>query len=130
MKKILTSSWPALIWTIIIFILLGVDNEKVPEMGFFNFPYKDKFYHFVVFGVFSFLWHCSLSHKTQLKPNTLLTFLLLSGAAYGMGMEVFQEQFTNRQFSWWDGLADVLGSMAGLAWAKKSPYRNRGRNQN
>jgi hypothetical protein len=130
MKNVLASLWPALIWTVVIFVLLGVDNEKVPEMGFLNFPNKDKFYHFGVFLVFSFLWYCSLRQRTQSNSETLTLFLFLLGAAYGMGMEVFQEHFTNRQFSWWDGFADILGTLAGLAWAKKSPYGNRGRNQN
>jgi VanZ family protein len=130
MKKILTSFWPALLWTILIFILLGVDNEKVPEMGLFNFQHKDKFYHFAVFLVFAFLWYCLLLHRYRLEPAYLTLLLILIGAVYGMGMEVFQQAFTNRQFSWWDGLADVLGTVAGVVWAKKSPYGNRGRNQN
>jgi hypothetical protein len=47
-----------------------------------------------------------------------------------MGMEYYQKFFTNRSFSYWDGFADALGSVVG-AWAlKKSPYGNRGRNQN
>jgi hypothetical protein len=47
-----------------------------------------------------------------------------------MGMEYYQKFFTNRSFSYWDGLADALGSVVGAWAAKKSPYGNRGRNQN
>ena len=45
-------------------------------------------------------------------------------------MEYYQKFFTNRSFSYWDGLADAIGSMFGSWAAKKSPYGNRGRNQN
>jgi hypothetical protein len=33
-------------------------------------------------------------------------------------------------FSIWDAVADAVGAVAGAAVIKKSPYGNRGRNQN
>jgi VanZ family protein len=65
---------------------------------------------------------------TSLKKLFLTVFT--TGLIFGIGMEFFQEAFTNRQFSWWDGFADMIGLFLGLGIAKKSPYGNRGRNQN
>ena len=130
MNKIFSNIWTAVFWTAVIFLLLGLNNENVPDLGLFNFRLKDKFYHFLVFAIFSFLWSCYSvrHHETYNFKQSILIFVI--GSLYGIGMEFFQEAFTNRQFSWWDGLADVLGTATGLIIAKKSPYGNRGRNQN
>jgi VanZ family protein len=64
------------------------------------------------------------------EETTIFLLLLIVGSSYGMGMEYYQKFFTNRSFSYWDGLADALGSVVGAWAAKKSPYGNRGRNQN
>lgn len=130
MHKIISNFWTAVIWTAVIFLLLGLNSDKVPDVNLFNFKFRDKLYHFLVFAIFSFLWYCHIVTRTKKDESRLAMLLLIVGSIYGIGMEFFQEAFTNRQFSWWDGLADELGTAAGLLMAKKSPYGNRGRNQN
>ncbi len=130
MHKIISNIWTAVLWTAVIFLLLGLDSERVPEIGIFDFRFRDKFYHFLVFAIFAFLWYCyAVSHHRANNFNPAL-FIFILGSLYGIGMEFFQESFTNRQFSWLDGIADMVGTGCGLLIAKKSPYRNRGRNQN
>jgi len=130
MLKIISNLWTAVIWTAVIFLLLGLNSDKVPDVNLFDLKFRDKLYHFLVFAIFSFLWHCHIVSRTKKDESRLAILLLIVGSMYGIGMEFFQEAFTNRQFSWWDGLADILGTAAGLLMAKKSPYGNRGRNQN
>jgi lipopolysaccharide export LptBFGC system permease protein LptF len=130
MYKIISNIWTAVLWTAVIFLLLGLNNENVPDVGLFNLRFKDKIYHFLVFAIFSFLWSCYSVRHPETNNFNLSILIFVIGSLYGIGMEFFQDAFTNRQFSWWDGLADVLGTATGLLLAKKSPYGNRGRNQN
>lgn len=130
MHKIISNFWTAVIWTAVIFLLLGLNSDKVPDVNLFNLKFRDKLYHFLVFAIFSFLWYCFGTYRQKTDESRLGPLILIIGSIYGIGMEFFQEAFTNRQFSWWDGLADVLGNALGLLIAKKSPYGNRGRNQN
>ena len=55
--------------------------------------------------------------------NIQRTFILVVfiGSCYGMGMEFYQLYFTNRSFSWWDGLADSIGAGLGSWIAIKKP---------
>jgi VanZ family protein len=66
----------------------------------------------------------------QFESQKIIFFIVLFGTAFGMGMEYYQKFFTNRSFSYWDGVADAVGTIVGAWLAKKSPYGNRGRNQN
>lgn len=124
-----SSNWPGLFWTGLVFYLLGMDTQGMEEMSIMKLYGIDKLVHFILFAVFSLLWTIRLYPKPVDHKSWLLLVIVL-GAAYGMGMEYYQKFFTNRSFSYWDGLADALGSVAGAWVAKKSPYGNRGRNQN
>ena len=90
----------------------------------------DKVIHFSLFAVFVFLWGSYYTISKKYNPSRLLFILILLASAYGLGMEYYQRYFTNRSFSLWDALADTIGSIAGAWVVKKSPYGNRGRNQN
>jgi len=129
MKKILSSIWPAILWTLLIFILLvmptdGLEGKQVNEI-----PNIDKYVHVILFGVFSFLWFSFFDSNYSLKGNIVFLAILFIGSFYGLGMEFVQKYFTERNFSLTDALADTIGTLIGLV-AKKSPYGNRGRNQN
>jgi VanZ family protein len=125
MVQLFKSIFPCILWTLMVFILLAMNSHNKIDV-----PGLDKLVHFGLFFFFSFLWGTYLKPKISIDATSFTMFLVIVGSAYGMGMEFYQKYFTNRSFSYWDGLADALGSVAG-AWAvKKSPYGNRGRNQN
>jgi VanZ family protein len=110
MKKIFRSIYPSIIWTGIIFWLLSLDT-----------PHYDKIIHLGIFFLFSIFWGYFTGHgKEKIKLGTAL-LIFLSGSFYGMVMEYYQLYFTNRSFSWWDGLADALGTAIGLIWVIKKP---------
>ena len=130
-RRLLESMWPGILWTLTIFFLLSMDTRDIiTAPGFFDKLQIDKLIHFLLFGVYSVLWGSYLSANTSIKLNPLLILLIVSGSVYGLGMEFYQKLFTNRMFSIWDAVADAVGAVAGAAVIKKSPYGNRGRNQN
>ncbi|MFN5422563.1 MAG: VanZ family protein [bacterium] len=130
MKKSLHTIWPATIWTLVIFVLLSLNGQTIKEnSGIFDVEGADKIVHFFLFFCFSVLWILYGENKTNNKQSLYL-LVIVTGSAYGLGMEYYQEFFTNREFSYWDAVADTAGTIAGIFLIKKSPYGNRGRNQN
>ena len=130
MKFLKRSMGPGLLWTALIFYLLSMDTSGANEFSLLKVYGIDKLIHFTLFAILTFLWgaYC-FSRQTVHATQTILLIIILA-STYGMGMEYYQKYFTNRSFSYWDGLADALGSVVGALVAKKSPYGNRGRNQN
>jgi VanZ family protein len=106
----LSSNWPAIAWTGLIFILLVIPSEGIPHTGMLGLPHMDKLAHVFLFGVFVWLW--SRTEFEQKQRPGLRFFLISSG--YGILMEFIQAGFTNRAFEMLDIIADLSG--AGLAW--------------
>jgi hypothetical protein len=130
MKKYLESVWPSIGWTAVIFILLAMPKSGVDGSGLFDILQFDKVIHFVLFLVLTFLWGIYFSPRISPNQNTILLFLVIICSGYGLGMEYYQKFFTLRSFSYLDAVADAVGAVVGVIAVKKSPYGNRGRNQN
>jgi len=130
MKFLKASVGPGLLWAAVIFYLLSMDTSGAAELSLLKIYGIDKLIHFALFGILAYLWVTYLLSPETKHPNQTIGIIIILASAYGMGMEYYQQYFTNRSFSYWDGLADALGSVAGAWVAKKSPYGNRGRNQN
>jgi VanZ family protein len=131
MKKIFQSIYPSLVWTGIIFWLLTMNTSHSGRFSFLkSIPHYDKLIHLGIFVLFSILWSIFLTAKNRMNLPTSFILVVFIGSCYGMGMEFYQLYFTNRSFSWWDGLADAIGAVLGAWGHQKSPYGNRGRNQN
>jgi hypothetical protein len=124
------SIWPGLLWTGLIFFLLSMDTSGANEISLLKVYGIDKLIHFGLFSILTFIWGAYFFSREKVHTNLLILLIIILASAYGMGMEYYQKFFTNRSFSYWDGLADALGSVVGAWAAKKSPYGNRGRNQN
>ena len=129
MKNLFSSIWPSIIWTLVIFILLVMPTKSIEGASVNEIPNADKFVHAILFAVFAFLWFSFFSLKYPLKGKSIFLTILFIGSFYGLGMEFVQKYFTERNFSLMDALADAVGTIIGLL-TKKSPYGNRGRNQN
>jgi VanZ family protein len=101
---LLKTKYPAILWTITIFILCTLPSNNLPEAN-------DKTAHFVVFALWSFLW---------LIPTRKVWFVLISGAVFGLLIEFWQailpENF-HRGYDLLDALADAIGGVLGyLIW--------------
>jgi hypothetical protein len=130
MNSIFERIWPSITWTAIVFFLLSMDTRNMGGGGFLKFEGIDKLIHFVLFWIFALLWGLFLQSSGTLSINRIGVLVFATGSLYGLGMEYYQDFFTNRSFSYWDAVADALGAGAGAWFIKKSPYGNRGRNQN
>lgn len=97
-------------WTLLIFILCFIPGREFPDV---NIPLADKWVHFVLFGVFSFLWLCARPTR-KLLP---LTVVFLAGVALGWIVEELQGLLTSlgRSKSIEDIYADAMGSLLGTA---------------
>jgi hypothetical protein len=110
-RKLLETKWPALLWTLIIFIALTVSTGTFERGPLYGIPNLDKLIHAFIFGVLVFLWWKYLSGKPNtMHPGMLLLILFLLSSAYGAGMEYYQKYFTTREFELGDIYADTVGA--------------------
>ena len=118
------------VWTVCVFYLLSFDTTGASDAAIWKVVGIDKLIHFFIFLVFAYLWGVFFLNNTHYEERKIILLLILGGTSFCMGMEFYQKFFTNRSFSYWDGVADAIGTLVGVWLAKKSPYGNRGRNQN
>ncbi|MEO6917060.1 MAG: VanZ family protein [Chitinophagaceae bacterium] len=113
MKKIFSTIFPALAWTILIQIALCLPGEAIPSTEGFPIPNFDKIVHVIIFGGFVGLWSYYLSRKTNyLKTlNTGLFLIYLLAVINGIAIEYIQRDYIpNRSFDQGDIIADVLSA--------------------
>lgn len=130
MKLLLNNKLLPFIWTVCVFYLLSFDTSSASDSALWKFPGIDKLIHFVIFLLFAYLWGVFFMQHSTFEERNIIIIIIILGSGFGMGMEFYQKFFTNRSFSYWDGVADAVGTIAGVWLAKKSPYGHRGRNQN
>ncbi|MEY5045293.1 MAG: VanZ family protein [Bacteroidota bacterium] len=130
MKLLLNNKLLPFIWTVCVFYLLSFDTSSASDSALWKFPGVDKLIHFVIFLLFAYLWGVFFMQHSTFEERNIIFIIIILGSGFGMGMEFYQKFFTNRSFSYWDGVADAVGTIAGVWLAKKSPYGHRGRNQN
>jgi VanZ family protein len=134
LQKISQNRGIALAWTLVNFLLMIIPGSKIPNQGLFGIPHLDKFVHIVIFGLFVWFWFHTSTRKDKQDPPMVLRTIVLIAIGYGTTMEFVQYFFTDRDFDLRDILADAAGAVLAWAWIgrrlKKSPYGNRGRNQN
>lgn len=113
--RILSHRFPAIIWTLIIFILLALPGKMLPNEQHFSIPQLDKLVHIVLFGSFVFLWSFYFSTKNP-KANLQGRYMRITIIAclYGIAMELVQKYFIpNRDFDIYDIAADIVGAFGG-----------------
>jgi VanZ family protein len=130
MKLLINNKLLPFIWTACVFYLLSFDTSSASDAEIWKISGIDKLIHCVIFLLFAYLWGVFFLQHAKIDSRKIILFIILFGTVFGMGMEFYQKYFTNRSFSYWDGVADTIGTLVGVWLAKKSPYGNRGRNQN
>jgi VanZ family protein len=111
----------AILWTLLIFVLCFLPGDDIPEVPI---PAIDKWAHFILFGVFAFLWLCT-------RPTIKIKYLVLIFAVsvfLGWLVEFIQGEVTilHRTQDDMDTLADSIGGLLGIllfylvfTWAEK-----------
>jgi VanZ family protein len=115
--KILSSRFPALTWTLIIFILLSLPGKILPNEDHLRIPELDKYVHIILFGSFVFLWSFYFALKKEKESNSNKQFIriLIIACLYGIAMEYVQKYFIpNRDFDIFDIAADIIGAGGGF----------------
>ena len=116
LHRVLSRLFPAVSWTIIIFILLSLPGNMLPSENNLSIPNLDKYVHIILFGGFVFLWSYYYAYRSTNKKYTKPTYLIifLIACIYGTAMEFVQKYFIpNRDFDLYDILADVVGALGG-----------------
>jgi VanZ family protein len=100
----------AMLWTLLIFVGCLYPGRELPHV---QVPLIDKWTHFVLFGVFAFLWLCACPAYT--RKSLLLLFLIATGM--GVFIELLQGliTFLGRSMELMDVVADSVGGMLGIA---------------
>ena len=120
------TKWPAIIWSVIIFLLLvmppiNLNNEKP-----LAFSGVDKAIHFFLFGMMVWLWgyyQLQLTSSGRFFRKKLVTIVIVA-TLYGIAMEYVQG-WVGRDFDVWDMVADAAGAVAVGSWLfiqKRRPW--------
>ncbi len=108
---------PALLWSIVIFVLLALPGNMLPNENRLAIPNLDKYVHIILFGTFVFLWSFYFATKAYNKNYPIrksLTILIIA-CLYGTAMEYVQKYFIPyRDFDIYDITADIAGAILGF----------------
>jgi VanZ family protein len=107
--KLIWAWGPPVAWAAFIFVMSSIPGTALPEMPAVNF---DKVIHAGVYGVLSALiWRALRNRPITLGRATVLavTFATL----FGVTDELHQLFTPNRSADWRDGIADLVGALAG-----------------
>lgn len=97
---------------------LLLPNRSLDEEKLILFPHFDKLVHFGLYFVLVAAWVVFFNLKSDLtihQKRNWNIILLLAAIAHGIIIEFLQgSDFINRDFDWYDALADSLGAITGL----------------
>ena len=112
---------PAILWSIIILILLGMPGNDIPKLPWLEHFHFDKVVHFSLFAVFTVLFVRVFNKQTSftfLQKYSIVTALLI-GISYGAILEYLQGfLFIDRTSDVHDLIANIIGSFIGLPLLK------------
>jgi VanZ family protein len=96
-------------WSLLILVLCFIPGQEFPDV---HIPMADKWVHFILFAVFTFLWMCA---RPSMKFGALLLAFIF-GSVFGLVVEEIQGllAFLGRSKSVQDIYADAIGSAIGL----------------
>jgi VanZ family protein len=99
----------AVLWTLLIFIACLWPGKDIPDI---QVPFIDKWVHFVLFGVFAFLWLCGYPRRGWRTP----VLILLVSVFTGWLVEELQGALPalGRTKDMMDALADSVGGLLGV----------------
>ncbi len=113
MKKILWSI-PAIILTIVLFILSNVEYSIVPEL---SLTFVDKIAHFIAFFVYTVFVIIAIAPYASSKRK-LIKLSIAWSAFYGVFDEVHQYYVPGRDCNIYDWFADLAGVILAIVLLK------------
>ena len=99
---------PVFLWAIVIFISSSIPADKLPDFGRMGY---DKIIHFVVYFLLATTIHRAIRHQSVLPfiARHHLLFAVFVTTFYGITDEFHQAFVPNRNPSFYDLLADMMG---------------------
>jgi len=113
---ILKGYWPALAWSLIILLLVGLPGDVFPEITtFWDWLSPDKVVHLIIFGTLSFLILFGYRHQYSGNNKQKLVWIaVIITILYGALTEILQYYiFIGRSGNLYDALADGIGALMG-----------------
>jgi VanZ family protein len=102
---------PPLLWVAIIVFISLVPADDLPETPLFNIPHFDKLVHTGLYFILAIL----LVRPLQKVKLPAYLYAIVFSVLLGGGLELLQLYCTGtRTGSWYDLLADMLGTAGGL----------------
>lgn len=112
---------PAFAWFVIIFILLVMPNDDIPNSFLSSIPNFDKLVHAGIFG-FEVLMLSWPFFNTPMANRQLFLKITIAVIAYGVIMEFVQKLTPDRDYDTLDMVADSAGAIIAFfvanAWFK------------
>jgi VanZ family protein len=121
LQKLLSKHTPALLWTILIFILMAIPGNMLPKEEKTFIPNLDKLVHATLFGSFVFLWSVYYATRKEKNnhSNSRFVLILIIACLYGVGTELMQKYLIpNRDYDIYDILADSIGAVLGFLFVR------------
>ncbi len=125
-QQYLSTKWPAIIWSVIIFLLLVMPPINLSTKEPLTFSGLDKAIHFFLFGMMAWLW--GYYQLQFISPGSFfirkLVMIVIVATLYGIVMEYVQG-WVGRDFDVWDMVADAAGAVAAGSWLfiqKRRPW--------
>jgi VanZ family protein len=98
-------------WTLLILGACFLPGSEIPNL---KVPLIDKWVHFILFGVFAFLWLRAFPSRKLVR----LFSIFLIATIFGYGVELLQgalRPWLGRSYSGADAVADAIGGALGVA---------------
>jgi glycopeptide antibiotics resistance protein len=104
-------------WVLFIALLTLLPGSAIPDINW-NFLELDKWIHFTVFSVMSFLGIHFFGKYPALSKNKHVTILLsiVIALLYGTSLEFTQSLIPERSFDYADLVANYAGCLFGYVW--------------
>lgn len=123
LRRIFSSKFFPLSWTILTITLLCLPGSMVPGNGIFGMKNLDKLVHVVLFGlnVLFWGWHFATIYRAERKLRYLFVGAIAVVILLGVTLEYVQLYFIpNRSFDVWDIVADSVGAVLAGIWLLRS----------
>lgn len=109
---------PAIVVTIIIFVLSALSSDTIRTFNLSDLFALDKLGHFIAYFTLSFLYYYGFVRSKKRKPNrNELIWMILLCSLYGILLEFCQLYFfSSRCFEVLDMIANTLGIICGVVF--------------
>jgi len=114
--KMLRSFWKVGFWLVAITVLSCMPAHDFIKPSFLNIPNLDKFVHFLMYSIFSYLLIQGLLRQIPTgKHEFLIIIAFVISSIYGLLMEIAQLWiFTSREADILDMAFNITGAIAGI----------------